>query len=306
MKRFFTQIRSYIIVLIVISTLTSCEKELVINLPTTTGKIVVDGQIESGEFPIVGLTYSIGFFEKINLQNLKFEKNAKVTVTDLTTNYSADLILLPLVFGNDTAYAYLGIDESLRGKFGHRYKLRVEANGNVHEAVTSIPYQKTIDSIWHEKLTTTDTAYSVHVIYKDPDTIGNYTRYQTQVLRAKKDADLPENYLTFFRSVFNDAFNNGKGLPILVNLGFNQAININSTNGRNAFEKQRLLFKNDTVNIKFSAIDFNTFNFWETYEYSRNSTGNPFSSPTQVQGNVSNAIGIWAGYGSTVITHIVK
>jgi Domain of unknown function (DUF4249) len=299
------QICKITLTFITILSFIACEKELVINLPTTTGKLVVDGQIESGELPFVGLTYSIGFFEKIDLKNLKFEKNAKVTVTDVTTNFTGQLVMIPLVFGTDTAFAYIGLQDSLRGQFGHQYKLKVEANGIVYEATTSIPFQSKIDSVWHQKIPGNDTAYTAHITYKDPDTLGNYIRYQTQVLRAKKDKDLPENYFSFFRSVFNDAFNNGKSLPILVNLGFNPALNINGGD-RAIYERQKKLYLGDTINIKFSAITFDVFNYWETYEFSRNSTGNPFASPTQVAGNVSNAIGIWAGYGSTVIRHIVK
>jgi hypothetical protein len=49
----------------------SCEKEVDINLNTGEPKLVVDGQIETNNYPLVILTKSIGYFSKIDLSTLQ-------------------------------------------------------------------------------------------------------------------------------------------------------------------------------------------------------------------------------------------
>jgi Domain of unknown function (DUF4249) len=285
----------------------SCEKDLKVNLPTGNSYLVVEGEIESDNYPFVVLTNSIGFFDKIDLGSLKFEKNAEITVTDLNTNYSAKLIAISIPIPNTTDsltfYTVPPIPafDSIKGVFGHFYKLNIINKGKVHEAITKIPYQNIADSIWVEKANT-DSTFFTKVLYKNPDTLGNYARLKTRVQRADKSKGFSEEFLTGFGSTIDDKFTNGQRLPFLINLGFDKNVNFQDSNSRARFEAQTRVYKGDTVTVKISAIDYSVYNFWQTLEYSRNSTGNPFASPTKVQSNVSNAIGIWGGYGSKTIT----
>jgi hypothetical protein len=55
--------------------------------------------------------------------------------------------------------------------------------------------------------------------------------------------------------------------------------------------------------VKFANIDKATFDFWRTMEYNYQSIGSPFSSPTEVLGNVSNgALGYFGGYAVQYIS----
>jgi Domain of unknown function (DUF4249) len=291
--------------------ITSCEKELKVDLPTGKSYLVVEGEIENGALPFVILTRSIGFFDKINVGSLIFEKNATVTVTDLNTNISTPLNMFGFPFGTGTdslfVYGLLPVvqNDIYKGQINHQYKLTIVENGVTHTAITKVADQVLPDSAWTEPIPN-DSGFTIRARYKDPDTIGNNTRYTTQVLRKLKDPKLPESYLTSFGSTFNDGFNNGKELPFRINLGYSKDINFQDKEGAKTFERQTKVLIGDTVNLKFSGIDYPTYQFWETLDYSRNSTGNPFASPTKVQGNVSDAIGIWGGYGARVFTFVVK
>jgi hypothetical protein len=54
-------------------------------------------------------------------------------------------------------------------------------------------------------------------------------------------------------------------------------------------------------------IDKGVYTFWNTYAFAQRAVGNPFSSPINVKTNISNgALGIWAGYGSSFDTLVVK
>ena len=64
--------------------------------------------------------------------------------------------------------------------------------------------------------------------------------------------------------------------------------------------------RGDTVTLKLCNIDKVTYDFWRTYEFSFQSIGNPFSSPTRILGNISNdALGYFGGYGAQYHTIII-
>ena len=148
MKKKLFNILPLCLIVVLLSTLVSCEKELVLNLPASASQLVVEGEIENGQLPQVLLTNSLGFFDKINLSNIKFEKGATITVTDLNTNYSVNLIQFgfPIPNATDSIYFYtlppLSIFDSIKGQIGHRYKLQILNKGILHEAITSIPNQQ--------------------------------------------------------------------------------------------------------------------------------------------------------------------
>ncbi|QLH47254.1 MAG: hypothetical protein HWD58_17470 [Bacteroidota bacterium] len=54
--------------------------------------------------------------------------------------------------------------------------------------------------------------------------------------------------------------------------------------------------------MKWAAIDKKVFKFWETLVYSTSAVGNPFASPVKVQGNISDALGVWGGYNAQFYT----
>jgi hypothetical protein len=297
----------------------SCEKEIKLNLPAGKEKLVVEGSIEYNDFPLVILTNSSGFFGKIDLTTLKFVRKADITVTDLTDGYSFKLIdtsiKVPTGVGQDSVVfaAYIpdifsqALDARMLGRLNHTYQLDINAAGEKYTAVTKIPDTRVFDSIWLEPFNKQkpDSASQIRVIYTDPDTLGDYHRYETQVRRFYKKDYLDESYLADFGSVFNDAFTNGKTLPFYLELGSSRRFNFSNDTQRNYLQEAQKIFPGDTVNIKWSGIDYNTYEFWQTLEYSRNSTGNPFAAPTKIKGNISNgAIGAWSGYGSKIISII--
>jgi hypothetical protein len=289
---------------------TSCEKELKLTLPASPASLVVEGEIENGQMPQLLLTYSTGFFDKIDFGKIKFAKDAIVSVTDINTNFTAKMVPLGIPYGaGPDSIFYIFIpenipaNEAIRGQIDHTYQLNISDKGTLHTGVTKVANQALPDSIWLEKIPA-DSGFNVRVRYTDPDTFGNFTRYKTQILRNKKMPELNETYLTSFGSTFDDKFTSGKTLPFTINMGYSKNINFRDTASRAIFERQTKVYAGDTVNIKFMGIDYQTYQFWETLEYSRNSTGNPFASPTKAASNISKAIGVWGGYGSKVITII--
>jgi len=82
---------------LMLSILTACEKQVDITLSTSAPTLVVNGQIETNQPPLVILTTSLGFYNSVDLSTIQnsFVHNALVQLSDGTKTvtlkeYSAD------------------------------------------------------------------------------------------------------------------------------------------------------------------------------------------------------------------------
>lgn len=303
----FSRITRYIgiaILFIAIHTFSSCEKEVKINLSSGDPSIVVEGAIETGVPPYVVLTTSIGYFAKIDLNTLQnsFVHGAVVKVSDgVKTVTLKEYALDTGKFGNK--FSFYSIDTAdlsnlMTGKVETTYKLTIEYKGKTYEAYTKIPTPTLLDSaitapppIVREK---DPDAKQVKIFFKDPDTLGNYVRYFT---RRNNEMFYPG-----LNSVFSDEIINGTHFQGTISAGEDR----NSASDR-GFDSLSFFHPGDRVILKWCAIDKAVYDFYSTFEYSIGTLGSPFSTPINVKSNVNNgALGIWAGYGSTYDTLVIK
>jgi hypothetical protein len=147
--------------------------------------------------------------------------------------------------------------------------------------------------LWWEKLPLAKDSNTARVVIRASDKpgLGDYIRYFTKVNN--------EPFLPGFNSVFDDNIIDGTTYTIPIDKGFDK-------NGQ--FSDTLSYFKRgDTVTIKLCNIDKYTYDFWRTYEFSLQSIGNPFSSPTRILSNISNnALGYFGGYGCQYRTIILR
>ena len=291
--------------LLVVFTLfsTSCEKEVNINLSTGSPKLVVDGQIETNGYPFVILTRSIGYFSRIDLATIEnnFVHGAVVTVGDGTSSIRLREYSVDTGFGGGNKFYFYSIDTadaaalSFKGIAGRTYTLKIESEDKVYESATTIPFVKGIDSMWFRKpegKPEVPTSMLLFIKYTDPDTLGNYVRYFTQVNSGL--------FLPGISSVFEDDIVNGITIDSLnLAAGYDRSKNPN-------LDSLGFFFMNDTVTLKWCAIDKPVYDFYRTFEYATGTVGNPFASPVNVQSNIrGGALGVWSGYGSSYTTLIV-
>ncbi len=283
--------------------LASCEKEVKIDLKNGDSKIVIEGYMENGLPPYVFLTKSIGYFAKIDLNTLQnsFVHDAQITVSDgiqsvTLKEYSIDTGI------NGNKFYFYTLDTSagsfFTGVLEKSYTLKVIYDGKTYEAVTKIPTPTPLDSVISVippppfEIEKNPDARQIKVFFKDPDTLGNYMRYYTQL-----------NSLPFYpglNSVYSDDIINGTQFSTELSLGEPRGLAV-------PFDSSGIAYIGDTVTLKWSAIDKRTYDFWSTYEYSLGTLGNPFSTPINVTSNISNGgLGIWGGYGSTYTQVIMK
>jgi hypothetical protein len=273
--------------------LSSCERDITVELPEADQKIVVEGYIEPGEKAVVMLSKSAGFFDPVDSASLisYLILNAFVTVSDgiltdtlvatIDTNY-----YIPLVYKSQT----------LIGQVGKTYSLTVIAEGKTVTAVTTIPQLIPLDSVWYKVQEGRDSLGYAWAHLTDPDSIGNCYRWFAK--RLGKD----ERFLPPPGSVFEDKFINGKSFDFAYNRGTEP--NSDAEDDNNA---ARGFFKTgDTIVVKFCSIDRDHFEFWRKADQQINSNGNPFGAPSPIPSNINGGLGIWGGYASTYDTIIAQ
>lgn len=303
----------------------SCSKNIDIEIPEGAKQVVVEGTIETDRPPFVILTKSQKFFDAIDPNNIGnyfvHGANMQVTGSDGTQTELVELCLQNLGLPADQAkqvldaLGFAAVDStqipnvciytvpdvanyfltgtcSFMGKERTTYNLDIKAPGfvNVNDSIhvnstTYIPTAIGIDSLSLKEHTNPDYRDSMMAVYAYvtvPDTFGNFVRFMT------KRNDEPF-YKAFGGTVYDDRLFVGLslGLPIERGQAPNAKFDINTDS---------YFWRGDTVIVKWSNIDSRTYDFFFTLE--NDGGDSPFSSPVKIKSNISNGLGIWAGYAT--------
>ncbi len=300
---------------------TACERTVDLDLPAGQPLLVVEGYLEAGLPPVVLLTESQPVFASFDAAALAAAQvhGARIVVTTAgdtsvtLREIAADS--LPLAVRQALAQqAGLQLDPVtgrfpvplsfysalpgaggpvLVGRAGRTYALRVEARGHVLTAVTSVPTPVPLDSLFFREPidpTLRDSLVQLFYRFRDPDTVGNATRYFTSVNGGPF-------YPPRLTSVFTDEFVNGRTVDFALDRG---RARFDPATGTRA----ALFRKGDTVTVRWCMIDQPHYRFWLSYENALNTNGSPLASPATLSTNIRGGLGIWGGYGSTYKTAI--
>jgi hypothetical protein len=271
--------------------MTGCEKSIEFDLKESRSVLSVDASIETGVDPVVILTKSLNYFSKITPEILSNSvvKDAVIRISD--GEKTQVLRRFDVLLEGNIPFSFYSSDPAspqtrITGTEGKTYRMEIEWSGQTFLSSTTIPVAaKTVDSVWWERVPTLpDTSKKVILKARvtDPPGFGNYIRYFTRVNNG--------SFFPGINSVFDDLLINGITYDISVDRGVDRNADVN-------FDEYGYFRKGDTVTLKFCNIDKSTFDFWRTTEFSYQSIGNPFSSPTKIQGNISNgALGYFGGY----------
>lgn len=290
-------IRSIFGCILFLSILSSCEKNIDLNLEQAAPTLVVDARIENDEPPVVILTKSLSYFGNISLDSLaaSFIRDADVFVSNGTLTHKLKEYEINLAPGYSAFY--YSIDSSdlataFEGEFNGVYDLEIQTNGKVYTSRTTIPFPSvTVDSMWVERAPMNpDTLKRIlKVRIADPPGLGNRNRYFTK--RNNEPLYPGES------SVWDDQITDGNTYTLILPPGINKNDPPES--------EDNFFFKGDEITLKLSNIDKQTFDFWETWEFAYATIGNPFSQPNVVINNISNGgLGAFCGYASLYYTII--
>ncbi len=313
-------------IFIIAVALAACSKVVKVDIPPASQQVVVDGSIEYNSPPIILLSKSQQFFGTTNLNNLGayFIHGAKVKVTasDGTSVQLVEFCLQDLnlpaaqqqqvlsVLGYTSAdsanalniCAYTVPDAitffttgtcSFMGKQRTAYSLDIMSPpiySGQHDSIhvtsnTTIPTAVGIDSLAirpDNDPVYADSFASVHVFVTVPDTFGNFLRYLT------KTGNQPF-YPPLGGSVYDDKLFVGQNFDLPLERGQSPDATFN-------LNTDVYFPKGDTVTVKWSNIDANTYNFFYTLE--SDGGNSPFSSPVKIVSNVNNGLGCFAGYAT--------
>lgn len=291
-----------------ISMLFSCTKEVKIDIPGYKEQLVVDGFIETGSPALVLLSKTNNIYAGTNIENYinGFVSGATVIVSDGTTVDT----LLEVCTDNlpqgteDAVSAFFGlpvdqitnlhlcfyVSDQLVGEVGKTYSLKVLNQDKVYESQTTIPQPQQLDSLyWKPDGNLPEYGFSWARL-SDPPQSGNAYRWEVKY-KSGISFSKPFNPFT------DDRFYNG--------LSFEFAYeNPMSFNDPTIQDDYRGYYKlGDTIVVKFSTLGQKEFQFFDKKYNQIYSAGNPFATPVNVPGNISNnALGIWVGYSPTFDT----
>ena len=292
------KIRFVTILMTTVLFLSSCERGVEFKLDQVSPKLVVEATIENGQAPVVYLSKSQAYFSNIDLIALanSFVRNAEVYISNGTLTHRLKEYSVP-AGGGITFYYYSNDPASpstaFIGELNKQYSLRIVTEGKEYTATTTIPnITRRIDSLFWKPAPAGNAPEKVAVMVRafDPPGFGDYVRYFT-----KQNSD---PFYPGINSVYDDQVIDGSSYEVQVERGVNR--NESNPEGYSFFNK------GDTATLKISNIDKATFDFWRTMEYTYQTVGNPFSSPTKVLSNIKGgAVGYFGGYASQYRTIII-
>lgn len=177
------------------------------------------------------------------------------------------------------------IEKLFVAKEGFYYRMEVEYEGVLSAAMTYVPPLVPIDSIWadnifNEQIDSLEPFMKFS--FKDPDAFGNF-------YMISEAENAPDQYPFLWGNLDQDAF--------FDDLFFNAQDFTYSEIFPNKY--------GDTINIYLFSIDKQAFDYWTSYDNSRNN-GGPFSQPIQVNSTFDNARGFFQGMSVDTKQLIIK
>jgi hypothetical protein len=311
------------LVILVICSLVSCEKEITVDLPEAEPQIVVEGSIFPGEFPLVLLTWTQGYFDPTDITTLQsiFVHDASVTIFSNGTAFplieicSSDLTDAEL----EIAAAALGVNAAtlksldlclytsfeLSGIENNLYRIEVVKDDVLITGQTKIPSLVELDTVYFD-IINPDVQDSLGVLFgrlTDPDTAGNayrwfakrINRYPTNIPdEALRGQQKDLTFIAPFGSVYDDTFFNGLSFEF----AYPRGIESNSQKFDDRDEERGYFKVGDTVAIRGCTIDRAAFKFIRSMESQIGNQGSPFAIPFNLESNLSGGLGAFIGYGA--------
>jgi hypothetical protein len=243
-----------------------------------------------------------------------------VVIIDKENNMSETL--LP-TFGSTDTWFYNYKGANILGQEGKTYHLEITYNNEFLTSKTTIPFiennmfpQDSLRFIYKEN----DTNYCyLWAHYSDPDTIGNCTSISTKTINSNyledpMDLNNDSDYYSapFFKNVYdnngiyNDEYVNGLSFSYPTYNGSGWWEVQDEDNEVDGVSGETLGFwnvdPNKQVQIKISAMNRESFNFWVSIQ--QNNPPGIFGSPSNVQSNINGGLGIW--YGTSSLYHTIN
>ena len=228
-------------------------------------KLVVEGWIDDGGFPVVMVTTSVPTsteYQSIDDQKDHLVRHARVTVSDGETSVS------------------------LTGMSSKSYSLTVEFAGMTATASTTVPAAVPLDSLWYQPSKDDAGKYNLKARFTDPEGSEDYYRLFVKV--AGKDSSYVASYMGCLRD---------SDLPHPAEVSVMRGLSID--NESSWAWNPASYEKGDNVRVRFCRMDRVSYEFWSSYDRVVSLSVHPvFPATYNPAYNVRGGIGYWCGYGA--------
>lgn len=269
-------------IIILFFSLISCSKEIKVDLPKENSQLVVEGYIELNKYPIVYLTKTKNYTDKIDSSNV-FDYIASVAKVTISNGDTSEILTLRLDTEQFPFYYFEGTE--IKGEVGKTYTITIELSGEQYESTTTILPSTPLSSYEFIPVEDAENQNFINIKFQDPPEVKNY--YRVYIKRINKDNSFKPCYL----STFNDNGFNGKQFSYQIIRNYSASFNDND---------QRYFVKGDSIMVKFCVIDEKTHEYWKNIEGLIAISANPFGLATNTPASsfTNGALGIWCGLSS--------
>lgn len=292
---------TFICITSLLSLFASCQKAIDVDIPDYQPKLVIEGSIENGTPAMVTISKSIPYFSTLDINTLLQDVFVSDAIVIIESS-SGEREQLQLSF-TDQAPAYIAyVGTSLLGEPGKEYTLKVTYQGKTYSAQTSIKEPITLDSAWLAFMIAPDTLPTSRIQITDNANTHDYYQFRVKVHGKNLHDRL---WVTSMPVAFDDATFNGQTLTFEITRANPSATFMATMSPEEEAEYYRITYrKGDTIYLKTSIIDYESYQFWSAMTYGLAVGQNPFMSPAQIPFNIQgdDVIGIWSGYASTIDT----
>jgi hypothetical protein len=266
--------RSAIAVAILVTSLTSCEKVIDVELDNADKKYVIEANLsdQPGSAKVM-LTQTKDFNENNDFTGIS---GAQVTIAD---NNGTPISLVETTPGVYEAPA-------LVGKEGHTYLLTVRVNGETFTASSTVPAKVRFDSLFiSEREFFGETSKFATVVYTDPAGIKNAYRFIQYVNGVREDA-------LFIR---DDDSNDGLKIERTLLYFYDDEE-----------EEEKKLKAGDNVRVEMLGISYPVYKYWYSLDQSATGSSNS-ATPGNPVGNINGgALGYFSAHTIQSKTVVVQ
>ncbi|WP_027378620.1 DUF4249 domain-containing protein [Chryseobacterium daeguense] len=222
--------KNIFLIIISIFLVTSCEKEIDLNLEDQSGKIIIEGNVTDQAGPYyVRITKSVAFTE---INQYPAVENAVVVLSD---NAGQTETLQYAGNGNYKTSAFTGVS-------GRVYTLKIQAEGKEYTAQSTMPSAVSFEGLEQDSfMVGGETSYTLLPVFTDPQALGNRYLFSFTVNNNPKR----------FFSEFSDNVNNGlpNQRPLLLPNDDEEADDIKVVVG-------------DTIHVEMQCIDQSVYTYY--------------------------------------------
>jgi hypothetical protein len=305
-------LKNSILIILLCSYLISCTKEVNIDIPGYKAELVVDGNIETDGYPVILLSKSVNVYAESYaesyIESFVADAEVKIVVNGDTTLLEYRLLnefpestqkkiaeMLRIEF-DEVQQLPIKIYSSftLKGEVGKNYELIILFKGKTYTAVTSILQPTTLNSLQWVLEDGSDEYGLIKAKLTDP--IGQFDAYKYDSRRINTLANGKPLDYTYRNGngggrIFRDRYFDG----LTIDLTFKNPQKKKDSTINDDFK--RYFRRGDSVLVKLSKLDVNTYDFFRLKREQLENSGNPFATPINAKTNISGgALGIWAGF----------